>query len=292
MNRVHSLALLLLLAVVGGHWCQGEATPQTGVPDAKAENVSSPTPTPPTTTTASPKTTPPPKTTTTPVPTTTTPGPTPPPTPKIISGNITEDNHTCIRYEFLVHFNIKYNDTKNATKETVVQLPLNSAVFANSGTCNASKESFSLSSKNIIFNLTFGSNENSVYLDSILLTVVYDNQSFPNIDQDLIGKNRTYTLGNLNAFNVEKTHSYFCANATIPKSQDGEVTVTFESLKLQAFMEQSQKGQFSSEHNCQNEINDVVPIAVGAALTGLVVIVMIAYFIGRRRSRRLAYQSV
>lgn len=49
---------------------------------------------------------------------------------------------------------------------------------------------------------------------------------------------------------------------------------------------------FFAEHNCQNEINDVVPIAVGAALTGLVVIVMIAYFIGRRRSRRLAYQSV
>lgn len=47
-----------------------------------------------------------------------------------------------------------------------------------------------------------------------------------------------------------------------------------------------------AEHNCQNEINDVVPIAVGAALTGLVIIVMIAYFIGRRRSRRLAYQSV
>lgn len=89
--------------------------------------------------------------------------------------------------------------------------------------------------------------------------------------------------------------------------------VTFESLKLQAFMEKTQNGQFSSgmkgslpsylrltlnyvvyllEHNCQNEINDVVPIAVGAALTGLVVIVMIAYFIGRRRSRRLAYQSV
>ena len=37
--------------------------------------------------------------------------------------------------------------------------------------------------------------------------------------------------------------------------------------------------------------NSIVPIAVGAALAGLVVIVLIAYLIGRRRNRK-GYESV
>lgn len=40
------------------------------------------------------------------------------------------------------------------------------------------------------------------------------------------------------------------------------------------------------------DVNDMIPIAVGAALLALVAIVLVAYFVGRRRSRRLAYQSV
>lgn len=39
------------------------------------------------------------------------------------------------------------------------------------------------------------------------------------------------------------------------------------------------------------ETNSIVPIAVGAALAGLVVIVLIAYLIGRRK-RRSGYESV
>jgi lysosomal-associated membrane protein 1/2 len=47
-----------------------------------------------------------------------------------------------------------------------------------------------------------------------------------------------------------------------------------------------------SECPADDESNSVVPIAVGAALAGLVVIVLIAYLIGRRRSRRQGYESV
>jgi lysosomal-associated membrane protein 1/2 len=37
---------------------------------------------------------------------------------------------------------------------------------------------------------------------------------------------------------------------------------------------------------------DIVPIAVGCALAGLVVIVLIAYLIGRRRSHAKGYLSM
>jgi len=280
-----TIVLCVLSVLFSCHLCQETTSPNSA--PISTPNTTTTTPAPKTTTPA-------PKTTThapTPPPT---PAPTPAPEPKIIAGNITEGNHTCLRYEFNIHLTIKYNDTNNGTKEVIIIMPLDSIVTHQPGICNASQETFSLTDKNKPLNLTltFKDNENSVFLDSILLDVTYDNITFPNVSAKWINTTRQYSLSNLNSFNVEKTHSYFCANVTLPKSGDGELRVTFESTKLQAFMDKTQNGKFSSEHNCQNEINDVVPIAVGAALTGLVVIVMIAYFIGRRRSRRLAYQSV
>lgn len=47
----------------------------------------------------------------------------------------------------------------------------------------------------------------------------------------------------------------------------------------------------SAVHCTADNTSDVVPIAVGCALAGLVVIVLIAYLVGRRK-RSGAYQSV
>lgn len=41
-----------------------------------------------------------------------------------------------------------------------------------------------------------------------------------------------------------------------------------------------------------DDMSDAIPLAVGIALLALVSIVLIAYCVGRRRSRRLTYQSV
>ncbi|GIX75526.1 hypothetical protein CEXT_330101 [Caerostris extrusa] len=48
----------------------------------------------------------------------------------------------------------------------------------------------------------------------------------------------------------------------------------------------------AEECEADNKVNDIVPIAVGIALLALVVVVLIAYFVGRRRSRQKGYQSV
>lgn len=47
-----------------------------------------------------------------------------------------------------------------------------------------------------------------------------------------------------------------------------------------------------TECPADDNTNSVVPIAVGAALAALVVIVLIAYLIGRRRSRQSGYEQV
>jgi len=70
----------------------------------------------------------------------------------------------------------------------------------------------------------------------------------------------------------------------------------FSYIKIQAFVggdKDQSKVNFGNTKDCVNAtVSDIVPIAVGGALAGLVIIVLIAYFIGRRRNRRLAYQSV
>ena len=50
---------------------------------------------------------------------------------------------------------------------------------------------------------------------------------------------------------------------------------------------------FSAEHcDADNMTSDIIPIVVGACLAALVVIVLIAYLIGRARAKRTGYQSV
>lgn len=49
-----------------------------------------------------------------------------------------------------------------------------------------------------------------------------------------------------------------------------------------------------AEYVCaaDDDMDDKIPLAVGAALIFLVLIVIISYYVGVRRSRRLTYQSV
>ncbi|XP_027201684.2 lysosome-associated membrane glycoprotein 1-like [Dermatophagoides pteronyssinus] len=233
-------------------------------------------------------------TTTTQKPTTTTPKPTPVVivTP-IVDGNITDNKnqtHICLRYHFSLLMRLAYLDEKNQTQMEDIWLPKESRVYSDH--CqyeNIESFWFEFNQNNSLVNMTFERNAASVYLSSI-----YADIKLSNMNENVI---INITQPNPN-FNVDKSHSYVCANNITIKSISNvndkklESEFLFSNISMQAFMPFTQNGQFSEEHNCQNEINDVVPIAVGAALTALVIIVMIAYFIGRRRSRRLAYQSV
>ena len=44
--------------------------------------------------------------------------------------------------------------------------------------------------------------------------------------------------------------------------------------------------------DCDYQPNDIVPIVVGCALAGVVIFVLVAYMVGRRRHRQRGYQSV
>jgi len=66
-----------------------------------------------------------------------------------------------------------------------------------------------------------------------------------------------------------------------------DVTATIRELRVQPFMTGSENG-FGKAEICEEDKvpNNVVPIAVGAALAALVVLVLIMYLIGRRKHQR------
>jgi len=88
------------------------------------------------------------------------------------------------------------------------------------------------------------------------------------------------------------THILFRPDPKLP-TQLANSTMNSTSLQFDAFrpIDVPPPG-FRTAMDCTYEPNDVVPIAVGVALAILVVVVLIAYVIGRRKNRQRGYQSV
>lgn len=70
------------------------------------------------------------------------------------------------------------------------------------------------------------------------------------------------------------------------------VNATISHVQFEAFHKQNNQ-QFSTARDCEAiDTPDIVPIAVGCALAGLVVVVLIAYLVGRRRAQARGYLSM
>lgn len=80
--------------------------------------------------------------------------------------------------------------------------------------------------------------------------------------------------------------------STINLSSKDGFELTVSKVQYQAF-KKGNSNDFGDASECaaDEETNSIVPIAVGAALAGLVIIVLIAYLIGRKRSRA-GYEQV
>lgn len=267
----------------------------------------------PTTTTKNPTTTVPSKTTTiTPKPT---PAPTPVPIPAVepFRGNVTEEeedksNNTCINVQFGVKITMKYNTTDKVVVSTGFIIPSNASVNSQSSHCSqvnkTNSEAITIRFDNTehtsaTLTITFNKNDTNVFVEDIALSFKATQDLFPGLDSKLIGTTVKVYTNDTNLFKVAKTHAYTCSAVQSAKLDLGgvdnihDVLIEFTDSKVEAYIDKSKKGVFDSEIDCKSaDISDVVPIAVGAALAGLVIIVLIAYFVGRRRSRRLAYQSV
>jgi len=110
-------------------------------------------------------------------------------------------------------------------------------------------------------------------------------------------------------FLVSENRSYLCMDVghksmiaelhktTEPGGSPGErltnATWTAKKVQFDAFRSSSAPlNQFQLPSDCSYHPNDIVPIIVGCALAGMVLMVLVAYMVGRSRSRARGYMSV
>lgn len=98
-------------------------------------------------------------------------------------------------------------------------------------------------------------------------------------------------------FSTPEKHSYHCnraqyLNLTETVSNKTIAYLTVSHVQLEAFNHRKED-TFSTAKDCDApDTPDIVPIAVGCALAALVVVVLIAYLVGRRRNQINGYLSM
>lgn len=100
--------------------------------------------------------------------------------------------------------------------------------------------------------------------------------------------------GGVSGIHAHGGNSFKCINKDKKKLKLGEkVQITIVELRVEPFLPAAANGEFETSEICEDDKlpNNVVPIAVGAALAGLVVLVLVMYLIGRRQHQR-GYQTV
>jgi len=159
------------------------------------------------------------------------------------------------------------------------------------GTCDPVYNSLVVSFfSNWSLSLNYKLKNDTFDLETIVLEYYIDDHfknAVPNDQQQIA------SVSNLNEFSANKGISYKCTSETTVKLDKG-VSLMFKNYQGQPFASESKSKDFDTAIECAADItgtNKLVPIIVGSALAVLVVLVLIAYIIGRRKHRP-GYQSV
>lgn len=130
------------------------------------------------------------------------------------------------------------------------------------------------------------------YISNITVFYVHD-EHFPNSTTP--GEKSQAQSKNIDKKEASATGYYTCnANSTVFFDKP-EVKLYTTDFKYRAFNENGDINfNTGNQEQCpeDDETSSVVPIAVGAALAALVLIVLVAYLIGRKRSRKTGYENV
>ncbi|XP_062606827.1 lysosome-associated membrane glycoprotein 2-like [Saccostrea cucullata] len=226
--------------------------------------------------------------------------------PPVVTYTATGGNKTCVVFKGSIQFHIPYVSTKGNTT-AVISVPVKTNT---TGDCNMTMNGLYTQMLSISFyetwklNLYFSSNKKQTTdlltadagvanydISQIELTYDYNNNLFSDVDDSVVGKTEMVTT-NQTFLSTSASKSYMCSkDTTFTLNQNGLSMVT-KDLQFQAFRT-TNTTDFDAATECagDEDTNSIVPIAVGAALAGLVIIVLIAYLIGRKRSRS-GYEQV
>uniref|UniRef100_A0A8C1KJD9 Lysosomal-associated membrane protein 2 n=1 Tax=Cyprinus carpio TaxID=7962 RepID=A0A8C1KJD9_CYPCA len=212
--------------------------------------------------------------------TATTPPPTSPPVPNPTVGNysVKSDNATvCLLAKMGLQF--RFRMSEDSSFQTL-NLDPSANVTEVSGTCGSggNDASLLLKSEEITVHFVFTNVSQKFRLHALTLSVKLGNGNFFNASNN-----------NLSLWEASVGSSYMCRKEQSYNITDKLTLNTFE-LQVQPFAVQNNK--FNTAHECSmDDTSLLIPIIVGAALAGLIFIVVIAYMIGRRRTY-VGYQTL
>ncbi|XP_013867089.1 lysosome-associated membrane glycoprotein 1b [Austrofundulus limnaeus] len=197
--------------------------------------------------------------------------------------NVSDSNKTVCLLAYLgLQLNVSFNSaSQNKVVQEVVNIKPNETNA--SGSCATEKAILLLTSDGETTNLTFAFTLNTTsrkyHLSEVSLSAAWPDMKEPisikNVSVDFLQG----TLG----------HSYLC--------REEQTLFVSQNLSINIFQVQVQPfgvtgNQFGAAEECQLDVDNLlIPIIVGAALAGLVLIVLLAYLIGRKRSHA-GYQTI
>jgi len=136
-------------------------------------------------------------------------------------------------------------------------------------------------------NITGDKNEEKWQLYEITFEFKY-NGDFPDA-KDAGQDGKRQNKDSIKEIASTRGRSYGCTKMNPLKVAD-TFTVTLNNFRVQPFMTSDDFGQADW---CANEqTSDLIPIIIGAALAALVIIVLIAYLVGRARARTTTYDNI
>uniref|UniRef100_H3C1N9 Lysosome-associated membrane glycoprotein 1 n=1 Tax=Tetraodon nigroviridis TaxID=99883 RepID=H3C1N9_TETNG len=197
---------------------------------------------------------------------------------------VTSSNGTvCLLASMGIQLNVTYNSTSQNKVGRSMNIQPN--LTSSSGSCNTSSALLKLTTDaektNLTFIFTLNATSNKYHLSEVSLTAAWPDMKALEL---FVAQNQSldYLRGTLG-------FSYMCREMqTLGVAPDFAIN-TFQ-VQVQPFGVNGT--QFAAAEECQlDEDNMLIPIVVGVALAGLVLVVLLAYLIGRKRSHA-GYQSI
>jgi lysosomal-associated membrane protein 1/2 len=200
----------------------------------------------------------------------------------------------CLVFQFAVMMNIEYRAQKdNIQSNVTLSVPLPKDYDTYNGTCDTNLNTFTLTFwKQWELEMAYLLKDTKYELSRVKLTYNVDKKWFPNaVDEGV----RTIEVTDLHQFPANKGNSYKC-NAKTTLALGSDVTFDITNYQAEPFFgdKNKYKGVYDIAVDCPADTqgtSKLVPIIVGSALAFLIVLVLIAYLIGRRRHRS-GYQTV
>ncbi|KPP72884.1 lysosomal-associated membrane protein 1 precursor-like [Scleropages formosus] len=209
---------------------------------------------------------------------TTPPTPTVPGTPEQGKYNVTNSNGSvCLLAYMGLQLNITLSSSQNKTVQEIINLQPN--LTKSTGLCEVNSSTLFLTSDRTNLTFFFSLNVTKYHLSGISVRAILPDMKDPFATSNVSLDYLRGTLG----------RSYMC-NAEQTLLVDKSFSLNTFHVQVQPFRVNG--GQFENAEDCHlDEDNMLIPIIVGAALAGLVLIVLIAYLIGRKRSHA-GYQTI